>query len=63
MTIAGASASAGIRFRQARVASSAARRMPIINSFPGRRGNPVGDSDNLTAVQEGHRILIRELEL
>ena len=29
----------------------------------GRRGSPVGGSDNLTAVQEGHRILIRELEL
>ena len=28
-----------------------------------RRGSPVGGSDNLTAVQEGHRILIRELEL
>ena len=28
-----------------------------------RRGCPVGGSDNLTAVQEGHRILIRELEL
>ena len=28
-----------------------------------RRGRPVGGSDNLTAVQEGHRILIRELEL
>ena len=28
-----------------------------------RRGCPVAGSDNLTAVQEGHRILIRELEL
>ena len=63
VTIAGASASAGTRFRMPRAAISAASRMPANNSLPGAGGARSADSDNLTAVQEGHRILIRALEL
>ena len=66
VTIAGVNASAVTRFRMARAASGAARRMPAINSLPFAGARPVGGSVNLAALQEGHRISLlnsRLLEL